>query len=188
MTISTCRIEGLYKVEPEILEDSRGSFHEAFRRDKIFEGTGFVFDVAQINSSLSSKGVIRGVHFKKYPPGQAKFVSVTRGSVIDVSLDLRRSSSTFGKYEAIELSSDKNMGLLIGYGIGHAFLALEDKTRVSYLCDSVFEPELEYGINPLDSDIDWEGLARPFGIEEFIISDKDKRAPGLENAIDLLFD
>ena len=188
MGFSKTEIEGVYLFEPKVFEDERGSFHEAFRRDKALEGTGFDFDVAQVNASVSNKGVLRGIHFKKYPPGQAKFVSVNQGSIIDVAIDLRTSSPTFGQYLAFELSAENNKGLLLGYGIGHAFLSLQDKTRVSYLCDSVFEPETEFGVNPLEASIDWEELAKPFGIERFVTSEKDRQALSLSEASELLFD
>ena len=181
-------IEGVYLFEPKVFEDERGSFHEAFRRDKTFEETGLDFEVAQVNTSVSSKGVLRGIHFKKLPPGQAKFVSVQRGNIIDVAIDLRKSSPTFGQYLAFELSAKNNKGLLLGYGIGHAFLSLEDNTRVSYLCDSVFEPEIEFGVNPLEASIDWEEIAKPFGIERFVISEKDRQTLSLPEAAELLFD
>ena len=187
MGFSKTEIEGVYLFEPKVFEDERGSFHEAFRRDTTLEQTGFDFEVAQVNTSISSKGVLRGIHFKKYPPGQAKFVSVNQGSIIDVAIDLRKSSPTFGEYQVFELSSENNKSLLLGYGIGHAFLSIEDNTRVSYLCDSVFEPEIEFGISPLEASVDWEELAKPFGIERFVISEKDRKALLLSEAEELLF-
>ena len=188
MGFSKTEIEGVYLFEPKVFEDERGSFQEAFRRDKTLEETGFDFEVAQVNTSVSNRGVLRGIHFKKYPPGQAKFVSVQQGRIIDVAIDLRKSSPTFGQYLAFELSAENNKSLLLGYGIGHAFLSLEDNTRVSYLCDSVFEPEIEFGINPLEASIDWEKLAKPFRIERFVISEKDRKALPLSEAEELLFD
>lgn len=181
-------IDGVYLFEPKVFQDERGSFHETFRRDKALEETSFHFEVAQVNTSVSNKGVLRGIHFKKYPPGQAKFVSVHEGTIIDVAIDLRKSSATFGEYLAFELSAENNKSLLLGYGIGHAFLSLEDNTRVSYLCDSVFEPEIEFGINPLEASIDWEELAKPFGIEGFVISEKDKLAESLRDRAGSLFE
>lgn len=181
-------IEGVYLFEPKVFEDERGSFHEAFRRDKTLEETGFDFQVAQVNTSVSNKGVLRGIHFKKYPPGQAKFVSVHQGRIIDVAIDLRKSSPTFSQHLAFELSDENNKSLLLGYGIGHAFLSLEENTRVSYLCESVFEAEIEFGINPLEASIDWKELAGPSGVKEFTISEKDKLATSLAEAAELLFD
>lgn len=185
MEINKTQIEGVYLCEPQVFEDERGSFHERFRRDETLEETGFDFEVVQVNTSVSNKGVLRGIHFKKYPPGQAKFVSVSQGSVIDLAIDLRKSSPTFGRYLAFELSANNNKSLLLGYGIGHAFLSLEDNTRVSYLCDSAFESKIEFGINPLQSGVDWLGLAPEFSMGELIISNRDRNTPSLKNSTKL---
>lgn len=180
-------IEGVYLFKPKVFDDDRGHFFESFRRDMTLEETGFDFKVAQINNSLSNKGVLRGIHFKQYPPGQAKFVSVASGAIIDVAIDLRRSSLTFGKWQAFELSAENNHSLLLGYGIGHAFFALDDNTQVTYLCDSVFEPDLEHGINPLSAGIDWHSLTEKYSIANFVLSEKDELAPGFANAKNILF-
>ena len=181
-------IDSVWLFLPKIFEDSRGHFFESFRQDKTLEETGFNFEVKQVNTSLSKRGVLRGIHFKKNPPGQAKFVSVSQGRIIDLAIDLRLSSSTFGHWQAFELSQYNNQSLLLGYGIGHAFLALEDNTKVSYLCDSVFEPDIEFGINPLEAGIDWQELAKPYGVSEFVVNEKDSLALGLKDAGELLFD
>lgn len=188
MKFASTAIEGAYVVQPQMHEDHRGSFHESFRKDQLFGGTGFHFEVAQTNLSQSYKGVIRGIHFKQHPPGQAKYISVDRGAILNVVIDLRRSSKTFKTFEAFELSSVNRKSLFLGYGLGNAFISLQDDTQVRYLCDSVFEPELEYGINPLEASIDWKKLAAPFGVHDFIISAKDRQAPALNEAADLLFD
>jgi dTDP-4-dehydrorhamnose 3,5-epimerase len=181
-------IEGVYLFEPRVFEDPRGEFYEAFRPDECLAETGFQFKVAQINTSVSQKGVIRGIHFKRFPPGQAKFVSVAQGRIIDVVLDLRKSSETFLQWRAFELTAENRKSLLIGYGIGHAFLSLEDQTKVSYFCDSVFEPEIEYVINPFVSGLDWSQLT-PIGLESrFLLSDRDLSAPKLHNAEGLFFE
>ena len=188
MSYSKTDIDGVYLFQPLVFEDSRGEFYEAFRPDKCFAETGFEFNVAQINTSVSKKGVIRGIHFKKFPPGQAKFVSVAHGNILDVVIDLRMSSETFLQWRAFELSEENRNALLIGYGIGHGFLSLEDNTKISYLCDSIFEPELEFGIDPLDAAINWQALGKPFGIADFVVNGKDLTAPGVENADRLFFD
>ena len=180
-------IEGVYLFRPTVFEDDRGHFFESFRRDVTLEETGFDFKVAQFNNSLSTKGVIRGIHFKQYPPGQAKFVSVTSGAIIDMAIDLRKSSPTFGQWEAFELSAQNKRSLLLGYGIGHAFLALNDNTQVSYLCDSVFEPELDHVINPLSAGIDWHTFADKHLLKNFLISEKDRLAPTFDEAENLFF-
>ena len=187
MPFQPTEIEGVFLFTPRVFEDSRGHFFESFRQDKTLEETGFNFEVKQVNTSVSKRGVLRGIHFKKNPPGQAKFVSVSQGKVLDLAIDLRQSSKTFGHWQAFELSQENNRSLLLGYGIGHAFLALEDNTKVSYLCDSVFEPEIEFGINPLEAGIDWQELAKPFGVSEFVVSDRDLAADNFERGAKRLF-
>jgi dTDP-4-dehydrorhamnose 3,5-epimerase len=187
MPYQETEIEGVFLFTPNVFGDSRGDFYESFRSDQIIVETGFEFQVAQVNNSVSSKGVLRGIHFKENPPGQQKFVSVTSGAIIDVAIDLRRSSPTFRKWQAFELNEENRLSLLIGNGIGHAFLSLQDKTKVTYLCDSVFEPEKEHGISPLSAGIDWEQFASRFGKSELLLSDKDRNAPKLDEAERLLF-
>jgi dTDP-4-dehydrorhamnose 3,5-epimerase len=180
-------IEDVFLFEPKIFEDRRGEFSESFRPDECFTETGIEFKVSQINSSVSKKSVIRGIHFKKYPPGQAKFVSVSSGRIIDVVLDLRKSSETFLQWRAFELSAENRRSLLIGYGIGHAFLSLEDDTKVTYLCDSVFQPELEFAVNPLDSGICWTSLHSQGHLGNFLVSERDLSAPALRDCQNFFF-
>ena len=187
MPYQNTAIEGVVLFTPNVFGDSRGEFYESFRSDQTFEETGLEFSVAQVNNSVSSKGVLRGIHFKENPPGQQKFVTVTSGAIVDVAIDLRRSSATFRKWQAFELNEENRHSLLIGNGIGHAFLSLQDNTKVTYLCDSVFEPEKEHGISPLTAGIDWEQLVSRFGISEVLMSDKDRNAPKLDEAERLLF-
>ena len=187
MPYEKTEIEGVFLFKPKVFEDDRGHFFESFRRDVTHEETGLDFKVAQVNNSLSNKGVIRGIHFKHYPPGQTKFVSVSSGAIIDVAIDLRKSSSTFGKWQAFELSAENKSSLLLGYGIGHAFLAVHDHTQVNYLCDSVFEPELEDGINPLSAGIEWQTFATEQLLDDFSISEKDSLAPAFDQAEKLFF-
>lgn len=179
--IEKTKIEGVYLFTPEIHEDERGLFYESFRRDKILEETGFDFKVEQSNVSISKKGTLRGLHYKETPPGQAKFVSVSKGSVFDVAVDLRKDSGNYGEIVGQILSASKKQSLILGHGIGHAFLALEDETQVSYFCDSVYEPELERSFNPLTIGVDWNQIAREFGIRNFVLSQKDKGALDFDN-------
>jgi dTDP-4-dehydrorhamnose 3,5-epimerase len=180
-------INDVFLFTPQVFEDSRGYFFESFRQDKTLEETDFNFEVKQVNTSLSKRGVLRGIHFKKNPPGQAKFVSVAQGKILDLAIDLRQSSSTFGRWRAFELSQENNLSLLLGYGIGHAFLALEDNTKVNYLCDSVFEPGIEFGLHPFEFGIDWQELARPWGINDFVISPRDLNAGTVQESLHILF-
>ena len=178
MTLSTTSIEGLFVHAPQTHQDERGLFFESFRRDEISAVSGFDFQVAQLNTSSSRRGVIRGIHFKQSPPGQAKFVSVVRGAVIDVVIDLRRSSSSFGLWQSFELNEENRHSLVIGHGLGHSFLSLEEGTVIQYLCDSFYEPDLEHSLNPLQSGIAWDSLAKPHGIVNFTVSQRDLAAPG----------
>lgn len=170
-------INGVWMFEPKEFVDSRGSFSEVFRRDEIFETTGLDFVPAQANKSISHKGVLRGIHFMKSPPGQAKYIWVNRGAIYDVAIDMRISSPTFGKSFVSELSETNRRSLLLGYGIGHAFLSLEDNTNVSYLCDRKYDPDLEMSISPFGAGIDWAALGKPSNITKFILSEKDLSAP-----------
>lgn len=179
LVIEKTKIEGVYLLTPEIHEDERGLFYESFRRDKILEETGFDFKVEQSNVSISKKGALRGLHYKETPPGQAKFVSVSRGSVYDVAVDLREDSETYGEFFGKLLSEKNKQSVILGHGIGHAFLALQDETQVTYLCDSVYEPELEHAIDPFSLAIDWTGLAKGLDVGSLKLSQKDLNAPGL---------
>lgn len=170
-------IPGAFEVQPQIFGDSRGFFYESFRKDKLSEVVGHPVDIVQTNTSLSQKGVLRGIHLAQVPRGQAKYVSVLVGSIVDYVVDLRIDSKTYGKWEAIELSSVKHNSVYVPEGCGHAFLSLEDNTLVNYLVTDVFRPEREFGIHPLDSDI---GLEFPIDIDQLLISDKDLNAPSLE--------
>jgi len=187
MPYQKTEINGVFLFTPNVFGDSRGDFYESFRSDQTLLETGLQFQVAQVNNSVSSKGVLRGIHFKETPPGQQKFVSVTSGAIIDVAIDLRRSSPTFKKWQAFQLNEENRHSLLIGNGIGHAFLSLREETKVTYLCDSVFEPEKEHGISPLSAGIDWQQLASRFGMSEFLLSDRDRNAPRLDEAESILF-
>lgn len=158
-------------------EDERGHFLEVFRRDKLRSATGFDFDTAQVNSSLSRKGVLRGFHYKENPPGQAKLVSVMSGAIYDVALDMRPDSPTFGRWHGVEQRAASGQALLIQSGLAHAFLALEPNTVIVYLNDSPYQPEIEHAIHPLTVGVDWQSVANRYGIEELVVNDRDLNAP-----------
>jgi dTDP-4-dehydrorhamnose 3,5-epimerase len=132
----------------------------------------------QANTSISRAGVLRGIHFSDTPPGQAKHVTVTRGSAIDFVVDLRVGSPTFGSWDSVLLDEIDRRAVYLAEGLGHAFLALEDSTTVSYLVTSTYAPDREHGVSPLDPAI---GLALPHGTK-LIVSDKDLDAPMLAEA------
>lgn len=170
-------VDGAWIFTPRIHTDQRGSFHEWFRSDEFALYTKRHLDVAQINCSVSRRGVIRGIHFSDVPPGQAKFVTCAAGAILDVVVDLRESSPTFGQWASAPLTAD-GRAVFIEEGLGHAFAALSDQATVLYLCSTRYAPGREHGIHPLDPDL---GIAWPAGLEP-VLSDKDAAAPTLAEA------
>ncbi|CAL9628744.1 dTDP-4-dehydrorhamnose 3,5-epimerase [Streptomyces sp. enrichment culture] len=171
-------IEGAWVLEPKVFPDERGSFHEWYRGAEFREATGYDLTLAQANCSVSRRGVVRGVHFADTPPGQAKYVTCVRGAVLDVVVDLRLGSPSFGSWEAVRLDEDTRHAVFLSEGLGHAFMALSDDATVVYLCSTGYAPEREHGVHPLDPDlaIEW-----PRGIEP-VLSPKDAEAPTLARA------
>jgi dTDP-4-dehydrorhamnose 3,5-epimerase len=131
---------------------------------------------AQMNTSVSRRGVLRGVHFALTPPGQAKHVTATAGSVLDFVIDVRVGSPTFGEWEAVELTADRHNSVYLSAGLGHAFIALSEQATVCYLVSAHHDPAREFAINPLDPQIK---LELPFNNEELILSARDRTAPSL---------
>ena len=158
--------------------DPRGRFTEWYRADVLAGATGFPLTLAQANHSVSARGVLRGVHFALVPPGQAKYVYCPQGRVLDVVVDVRVGSPTFGAHDSVVLDSDHPRAVYLAEGLGHAFLSLADGSSVTYLVSSGYAPEREFGIDPMDAD-----LALPWpGDVEFELSGKDKTAPTLAQA------
>ena len=168
-------IQGAWLVESQVFDDARGSFREWFKSEEIRTATGIDFLVAQANVSSSNRGVIRGIHFSVAPGGQAKWVTCTYGHILDVIVDIRPNSSTYKKVEYVDLKGATGRATLIGEGLGHGFISLEENSVVSYLLSSPYEPNLELGINPFDTEL---GITWPSIDGE--ISDKDKSAKSLE--------
>lgn len=164
---------------PRLFGDERGTFLESYRGDHLEAALGHRPDIVQVNTSVSARGVLRGVHFADVPRGQAKYVTVVTGAIIDFVIDIRVGSPTFGQSVAVPLDATTRQSLYVAEGLGHAFLALEDNTTVNYLVTDVFRPEREHGINPLDPGI---GLTIPAGFESPLLSDKDAAAPTLDEA------
>ncbi len=179
-------IQGSYVIEPGLFSDERGSFHETFKLSKIAETFGLDFHVRQVNQSVSKKGVVRGIHWADVPPGQAKYISCPKGSLLDFVVDLRVGSPTFGEWDSVLISQDNNCSVLISSGLGHAFIALEDDTVASYLCSEEFNQKTERGICPTDTEvgIPWLEIAEPFGVDVLILSEKDAKAPSLQTMLD----
>lgn len=172
-------ISGVWRFDPVLRPDDRGVFLESFKESVFVETVGHSFDLAQMNISVSRAGTVRGVHFADVPPGQAKYVQCFSGKILDIVVDIRVGSPTFGQYEAIELDADSRSGLYISVGLGHAFCALSDSATVGYLCSEGYSPEREHGIYPLDPDL---ALPWPEG-EHSVLSPKDAAAPPLAEAI-----
>jgi dTDP-4-dehydrorhamnose 3,5-epimerase len=170
-------IRGAWSYEPRQHEDSRGVFFEAFRAQDLQRVSGRALEVAQVNTSVSRAGVVRGIHFADVPPGQAKYVSCVRGAVLDVVVDVRVGSPTFGQWEAVRLDDRSRRAVFLSEGLGHGFAALTDDATVVYLCSTPYDPAVERGIAPLDPalGIDW-GVASP------LLSAKDRDAPTLDAA------
>jgi dTDP-4-dehydrorhamnose 3,5-epimerase len=169
MNITETNLSGLLLIEPKVFEDSRGYFLESYNSET-FKNSGIDTIFVQDNQSFSCKGTLRGLHFQNTPYAQVKLIRVITGSIIDVAVDIRKGSKTYGKYYSAELSGENKKMLYIPYGFAHGFLTLEDNTIVQYKCSNVYNKESEGGImwNDPDININW-GL-----IDEPIISDKDK--------------
>lgn len=158
-------------IEPKVHGDNRGYFIETFRQDKLEEFIGYKINFCQDNESKSSKGVLRGLHYQLAPHAQTKLVRVIQGRVLDVAVDIRKNSSTFGKHVAVELSADNKKQLLVPRGFAHGFLVLEDDTIFAYKVDNYYSPECDRGISfsDIDLDIDWK-----IDIKDLNLSAKDK--------------
>jgi dTDP-4-dehydrorhamnose 3,5-epimerase len=178
MVIKKTGFEGLIIIEPEIFYDSRGYFLESFNIQKLNK-SGIVFNAVQDNESKSVKGVIRGLHYQLNPFAQSKLIRVVSGKIFDVALDLRKKSSTYGKWFGTELDSEKKNQLLIPRGFAHGFSVLSDVAVIQYKCDNSYQPEYERGISLNDKaiGIDWKT-----DISKTIISTKDMSNPEFEKA------
>jgi dTDP-4-dehydrorhamnose 3,5-epimerase len=179
MKISKLSISGAYLAELDIHQDDRGKFYEWFRRDKVEQETKFSFPVMQANTSISNRGVIRGIHYSLHPQGQAKWITCTQGSILDVIVDIRPNSPTYRHYITVELNALQGLAIFIESGLGHAFLSLDENTIVSYLLSSPYSPNHEYEINPMDPDLDIKWDLEGLGLKHPVISLKDFQAPSL---------
>jgi len=181
MEVRELSLPDLFLITPKKLPDVRGVFFESFREDVIRAELGRPFDVTQANFSVSRRGALRGVHSVRVSPGQAKLVSCVRGAVLDVVVDLRVGSPTFGRHEALWLDDQAGTGLFISEGLGHSFLALADDTCMHYQCSTTYAADTVVSVNALDPD-----LRLPWNLSaEAIMSDTDRAAPMLAEAADL---
>lgn len=179
MQIRELTIPGAWEITPIQRSDDRGVFLEWYRFDLLAEAIGHPLDLRQANTSVSKKGVVRGIHFADVPRGQAKYVTVTHGAVLDYVVDIRVGSPTFGKWDSVRLDTVDRRAIYIGEGLGHAFVALTDDATVSYLVSDTYNPMAEHGIDPLDADI---ALVFPDEAGEPLLSPKDTDAPTLAEA------
>lgn len=180
MQVRELAIPGAFEFNPPSFADPRGTFVAPFQQEAFVKAVGHPLTIAQTNQSMSARGVIRGVHFADTPPGQAKYAHCVQGEVLDVAVDLRVGSPTFGQWDAVRLSGRVLRAVYLPEGFGHAFIALADDTVVAYNCSTEFNPAAEHGVNPLDPDLK---LPWPPGLEP-ILSEKDRAAPSLAQAID----
>jgi dTDP-4-dehydrorhamnose 3,5-epimerase len=182
MNFSRTKIADVIIIEPKVHTDNRGYFCESFRQDKLEEFIGFKINFCQDNESKSSKGVLRGLHYQLAPSAQTKLVRVIQGKILDVAVDIRKGSPTFGEYVAVELSAENKKQVLVPRGFAHGFIVLEDETIFSYKVDNYYSPENDRGIAFDDKDlaIDWL-----LNIAELNLSQKDKTNPLLKDSKDL---
>jgi dTDP-4-dehydrorhamnose 3,5-epimerase len=179
--IRELKIPDSYEIVPRLFEDGRGAFLESYRADRLAEAVGHPLALSQSNTSISKRGVVRGIHFADVPPSQAKYVTAMRGAVIDYIVDIRAGSPTFGEWDSVILDDVDRRSVYIAEGLGHCFVALTDDATVHYLVSAPFNAEREHGINPLDPEV---GLAIPPGAGEPILSPKDLEAPTLAQALE----
>ncbi|MBR5208699.1 MAG: dTDP-4-dehydrorhamnose 3,5-epimerase [Paludibacteraceae bacterium] len=172
-------VKGVFVIEPKVFGDSRGYFYESFKQAEFDEHIGHHVEFVQENQSKSSKGVLRGLHYQKGDASQAKLVRVVKGAVLDVAVDIRKSSPTFGKYVAVELSEENNRQLFIPRGFAHGFLVLSDEAVFTYKVDNVYAPQADAGIMYNDPQV---GIEWPKLDCEFLLSEKDTKHPLLKDA------
>ena len=179
MIFKETKLQGCYIIEPKIILDERGYFMESFNEKTFQNGIGQAVHFVQDNQSFSSKGVLRGLHYQTGEHAQAKLVRVLQGEVLDVAVDIRPDSPTFGQYESVLLSGENQKQFFVPRGFAHGFLVLSETATFFYKCDNFYNKESEGGIiyNDETININWQ-----FSLEDLIISEKDKVQPTLENA------
>ncbi|WP_306204135.1 dTDP-4-dehydrorhamnose 3,5-epimerase family protein [Actinoplanes sp. RD1] len=177
MKVRPLAVEGAFEVTPVQHGDARGTFLEWYRFDALAAAVGHPLDLAQANLSTSARGSVRGIHFADVPPGQAKYVTCVTGAILDVVVDLRVGSPTFGAWESVTLDDRDRRAVYLAEGLGHGFCALTEGATVAYLCSSTYRPGHEHGIDPLDPE-----LGIPWPADTPLLSTKDAAAPSLAAA------
>ena len=181
MEFITQSIPDVWVIEPKVHGDERGYFVETFRQDEFEDALGYKVNFTQDNESKSSKGVLRGLHFQIAPQAQSKLVQVIEGAVLDVVVDIRKGSPSFGQHVAVELSDDNKKQMFIPRGFAHGFVVLTDTSTFAYKVDNYYSPECERGLalDDIDLNIDWQ-LPK----QQLLLSDKDTQQPSLSELID----
>lgn len=178
MEFKKTSIDGVYVIEPRVFNDARGYFFETWKKSEFEANIGPV-EFVQDNESKSSFGVLRGLHYQKGEFSQAKLVRVIKGKVLDVAVDIRKSSPTFGQYEMVELSDENKRQFFIPRGFAHGFLVLSDEAIFTYKVDNIYAPQAEAGIRWNDPDV---GIQWPIDLDKVMTSEKDLKQPFLRYA------
>lgn len=178
MEIRELTVPDAWSLHPRQFRDDRGVFLEWYRHEALAEVVGHPLRLAQANCSVSRRGTVRGVHYADVPPSQAKYVTCTAGAILDVIVDIRVGSPTFGRWDSVLLDTDSRAAVYLSEGLGHAFIALTDDATAIYLCSEVYDPSAEHGLTPLDPDL---ALPWPTDLDP-VLSDKDTAAPTLAAA------
>ena len=182
MNFIRTQIPDVVIIEPQVHGDSRGYFVETFRQDKLEEFLGYKINFCQDNESKSSKGVLRGLHYQLHPAAQTKLVRVIQGRVLDVAVDIRKNSPTFGQHVAVELTNENKKQMLIPRGFAHGFIVLEDDTIFAYKVDNYYSPEYDRGIAFNDSSLNINWILNH---DELNLSAKDIKQPLLQDTNDI---
>jgi 5-epimerase len=178
MEVRELAVPDAFEFTPRVFPDERGLFACPFEEEPFRKAVGHSLRLAQTNHSRSRRGVVRGLHFADVPPGQAKYLYCPRGSLLDVVVDIRVGSPTFGRWDAVRLDPVDLRAVYVPEGLAHGVMALEDDTVLSYLCSTGYDPGREHGIDPLDPALE---LPWPDGVET-VLSAKDRAAPSLAEA------
>ncbi|MER5355653.1 dTDP-4-dehydrorhamnose 3,5-epimerase [Kitasatospora sp. NPDC002551] len=178
MNVRELAVGGAFAFTPAVHPDARGTFCASYTESAFVAAVGHPLRLGQYHNSVSRRGTVRGIHFADVPPGQAKFVTCTRGSLLDVVVDIRAGSPTYGQWDSLVLDAVTCRAVYLPEGLGHAFMALEDDTVAAYLCSTEYNPAAEHEIDPFDPEL---ALPWPQDITP-LVSDRDRNAPTLRQA------
>lgn len=177
MKVNETKIPGVIIIEPKIFNDSRGYFFESYNKKAYDDAIGYPVDFVQDNQSMSLGGVMRGLHFQRPPFSQAKLVRCVKGAVLDVAVDIRIGSPTYGQHVAVELTEDNDLQFFVPRGFAHGFAVLSDIAIFQYKCDNYYTPEADGGISILDKSLEIDWRIDP---SEALLSEKDAKLPLLK--------